>query len=141
MAYKRDNLSSVFADALEPLKNGGAAFVETTTRYYIVQRLDIEEDFKALIEDESRVTGLLTEMKAEDFSQYTIDQGRTMDVEINQSAINGINPSKVANVMGKNGVSSAESSESSGGASSQAESSESSESSESAESAESSESE
>lgn len=137
MAYKRDNLSSVFADALEPLKNGGAAFVETTTRYYIVQRLDIEEDFKALIEDESRVTGLLTEMKAEDFSQYTIDQGRTMDVEINQSAINGINPSKVANVMGKNGVSSAESSESSGGASSQAESSESSESSESAESAES----
>ena len=112
IAYAKDSLNDLFAEALEPLKDGEAAFVETATRYYIVQKLDIEEDFKALLEDESRLGSLLSDMRGKDFSQYTIDQGKSMDIQINQSAINSIKPSKVAKIMGKNGTSSGESSES-----------------------------
>lgn len=128
-AYRMDNLSSLFADALEPLKNGEAVFVEAATRYYIVQRLDIEEDYKALKEDETRAAGLLSEMKSEEFSDYTVQQGKSLNPEINTAALRTVSPSKVAGIMGKEGVSSAESSESS-------ESSASSESSESSEASE-----
>lgn len=118
LSYQLENLSSVFADALEPLKNGEAAFVETSTRYYIVQRLDVEDDFTALMEDESRLTGLLSEMKMEEFTDYTIEQGKGLDIQVNTNAIKNVSPSKVTDVMGKNGTSSAaESSESSDGSS------------------------
>lgn len=124
-AYRADNLSAVFADALEPLKNGEAAFLETATRYYIVQRLDVEDDFKALMEDESRLSGLLSEMKLEEFSDYAIEQGRSLDVQVNTGALRKVSISKVVDLMGKNGTSSAssESSESSGSSESSSESS------------------
>lgn len=126
LSYQTENLNSVFKDALEPLKNGEAAFVETATRYYIVQRLDVEDDFTALMEDESRLSGLLSEMKMEEFTDYTIEQGRSLDVQVNTGAIGKVSPSKIAGFMGKNGTSSAESSESSSSSESSQESSESS---------------
>lgn len=114
IAYQLENLSTVFADALEPMKNGEATLVETTTRYYIVQRLDIEDDFSALLADESRLTGLLREMKMEEFADYTIEQGKGLDIQINTGAIKSVSASKVSDTMGKNGTSSAESSEAEG---------------------------
>lgn len=141
LSYRREDMSDLFAEALEPLENGEAIVLETGTRYYILQRMDVEEDFKALIADESRTGSLLREMKSEEFAQYTIDQGRSMDVQINSGAIGTVKISKIADVMGKNGVSSAseesgESSEESSSESSEESESESSEESESESSAE-----
>lgn len=108
ISYQMENLTSLFADALEPLKNGEATVLETTTRYYIVQRLDIEDDFTELMADESRVSGLLSEMKAEEFGDYTIEQGKGLDIRINTNAIRNIRISKITDQMGKNGTSTPE---------------------------------
>lgn len=124
-SYKMENLSSVFFDALKPLKNGEAAVVETTSRYYVIQKLDIEDDFKALMEDETRLTGLLSEMKLEEFTEYTVEQGKALDIQVNTGAIGTVKASKVADIIGKNGTSSAESAESSASSESSGESSES----------------
>lgn len=107
LSYKLEDLSTLFADALKPLKNGEAVVVETSTRDYIVQKLDIEEDFKAIIADESRTGSLLRDMKSEEFAQYTIDQGRSLDVQVNSGAIGTVKASKIAETMGKSGSSSA----------------------------------
>jgi len=108
LAADKGSMSTLFSDALEPLKNGEAAFVETTTRYYIVQKLDLEDDFKALKEDEDRTASLLSEMKLEEFTDYIAEQGKGLDVQVNQKAIGSVSLSKVADKMGKNGTSSAE---------------------------------
>ncbi len=113
-AYNKENVNELFSEALEPLKNGEAAFVETATRYYIVQKLDVEEDFSALKEDEDRLGSLLSEMKLEEFNDYAAEEGRSLDnITVNESAIGSVKPSKIAGVVGKAGVSSASSSESS----------------------------
>ena len=125
VAVRADNLSSAFSEALDGLDNDKATVVETTTSYYLVQRLDIEDDFDALIADEDRTASLLSEMRGTDFLEYVIEQGKSLDVQINDKALRSVSPSKVAEVMGKDGTSSASSEES--GAESSASSEESSE--------------
>lgn len=131
VASRLSNLNTVFTDVINTLDTDEAGFIETTTRYYVVQRLDIEEDFKALIADEDRLNSLLSEMKAEEFTDYTIEQGKSLNVEINERAINSAKPSKLADIMGKKGLSSASSEESSSESSSSSSSEEESSSSES----------
>lgn len=127
-AVANDSMSDLFKDAIFPLKNDEAAVVDATSRLYLVQKLDINEDFEALMADEDRTGNLLRTMKAEEFLNYTMEQGKNLNVEINQRAISAVRTTIVADTMGKNGTSSAssESSEASSQASSQEESSESS---------------
>lgn len=124
-AVANDSMSDLFKDAIFPLKNDEAAVVDATSRLYLVQKLDINEDFKALTADESRTSTLLRTMKAQEFLDYTMEQGKSLGVQVNQKAIGAVNTAMVADTMGKNGTSSAssENSEASSQQSSQEESS------------------
>lgn len=124
-AVSNDTLSDLFTSALSPLENGKAAVVDATSRYYVVVKLDVEEDFDALIADEERTATLLRTMRGEEFLEYTMEQGRSLNVELNQKAIAAVRLSTLKDVMGDKGTSSAsleeESSSSSSESSSQAE--------------------
>ena len=102
-------MSDLFKDAIFPLKNDGAAVVDATSRLYLVQKLDINEDFEALMDDEDRTNTLLRTMKAQEFLDYTMEQGKSLGVEVNQKAIGAVRTTVVADTMGSNGTSSASS--------------------------------
>ncbi len=108
MAMGNSSMSTLFSDALFPLKNEEAAVIDATSRYYVVQKLDITQDFEALLADEERMDSLLRAMKGDDFLAYTMEQGAGLDVTINAKAIAGVKTTAIADVMGKNGTSSAE---------------------------------
>lgn len=108
MAVTNDSLSSLFSDVLFPLKNEEAAVIDATSRYYVVQKLDITQDFEALLADGERMDSLLRSMKGADFLEYTMEQGAGLDVTINTKAIAGVKTAAVADVMGKTGTSSTE---------------------------------
>lgn len=132
---------------LSNLEDKHAGFVETSTAYYVVTKLPIEEKFSETMDNESQKLSLLMEMKGEEFSDYVIEQGKKLEgVEINQKAIDSVKISKLVNDNNKNGTSSASSetssdssSESSSGVSSETSSEVSSASSEVSSQAESSE--
>ena len=126
VAIKAANMSDLFKNAIEGIDNSEAVLIDATTRCYVVQKLDVADDFKALLEDEDRYSSLLAEMKAEEFMEYTIEQGKALDIQINERAINSVNVSSVAKALGEKGTSSAESSSSSESSSSQDDSSDSS---------------
>lgn len=109
LAVSNDSMSDLFKDAIFPLKNDGAAVVDATSRLYLVQKLDINEDFKALLDDEDRTNTLLRTMKAQEFLDYTMEQGKSLGVEVNQKAIGAVRTTVVADTMGSNGTSSASS--------------------------------
>ena len=83
--------------------------IDGGTGCYVVQKLDISEDFDALIADETRTNTLLLEMKVSEFSDYTVEQGANLDVTINDKALNSVKLSQVANSIGDKGTSSASS--------------------------------
>ncbi len=124
VALETSSLSTLFADGLSNLENGEAAFLDAGSRYYVVQKLDVEEDFEALVKDEDRTNTLLRTIKGEEFSDYAAEQGRGLNIELNQKAIGSVKLSVVADTMGRNGISSAESASSGEGDSSSAASSE-----------------
>lgn len=130
VAVRTDSLTTVFKDAINGLENDKATVVETTSRYYVVQRLDIEENFEKVLADEDQLGSLLSEMRGTEFIDYTMEQGAALDVQLNDKAIRGANLSKVAEAMGKEGSSSAASSEASSSSSEASSSSSESESSE-----------
>lgn len=129
-AIRTENLSEQFAEALNGLKNGEAALVDLSSGAYVLQKMDVEEDYEALMDDEDRRAGLIAEMKGEEFSDYVAEQSANVDVELNDKAIASVKLSLVAETLGKEGTSSAASSE---GESSSSESSEEASSSESSE--------
>lgn len=111
IAIRSDSMNEQFADALNGIKNGEAALVDMSTGVYVLQKIDIEEDFQALMEDESRRTGLITELKGEEFSNYVEEQSANVNMELNSKAVSSVNLSLVAETLGKNGTSTAPSSE------------------------------
>jgi len=108
VSYLHDNLSGIFSGTLESLDSGKAGVAETTTRYYVVQKLDIEDDFQALLEDDSRLASLINELKLDEFSSYAAEQGKALDIQLNEKALKGISPAKAIGSMSKNGTSSSE---------------------------------
>lgn len=135
------SMGTLFSDALKDLDVNEAAFVDASSGCYVMQKLDIEEDFKALLEDQNRYDSLLQGIKITEFTDYTIEQGASVDFQVNQKAIDRVKVSAIADAMGKDGSSSASSeSSSSTESSSSAESSSSTESGSPAESSSSAES-
>ena len=65
-------------------------------------------------------------MRGEEFLEYTMEQGRSLGVELNQKAIAAVRLSALAEAMGEKGVSSASLEESSSSSSSSSEAEESS---------------
>ena len=126
VAVANDSLSDLFTNALTPLENGQAAVIDASSRYYVVVKLDIEEDYAALAADEERTANLLRAMRGEEFLEYTMEQGRNLGVELNQKAIAAVRLSALAEAMGEKGVSSASLEESSSSSSSSSEAEESS---------------
>lgn len=114
VAYQHDNLSSVFSDTLESLDNGKAGVADATSRYYVVQKLDIEEDFQALLEDETRFSRLINELKLEEFAAYAAEQGKGLGIQLNEDALKDISPARAIGSMSKNGTASAEDSSAAG---------------------------
>lgn len=111
VAVQIENLSEQFSEALSGLKDGEAALVDMSSAAYVLQKMDVEEDFEALMEDEDRWSGLLFEMKGEEFSDYVAEQSANVNVELNNKAISSVKLSLVAETLGKEGTSSAASSE------------------------------
>lgn len=107
VAVQVDSLSDSFRESLTDLKVTEAAFIETGTSYYVAQRLDIEDDFEALMADENRVSSLIAEMEGDGFVDFTTEEGAKLDssITINNKAISAIKTSKIADTMGKNGTS------------------------------------
>lgn len=108
-AGRTASMSAVLAEPLNGLETGKATVVDGGTGCYVVQKLDISEDFDALIADETRTNTLLLEMKVSEFSDYTVEQGANLDVTINDKALNSVKLSQVANSIGDKGTSSASS--------------------------------
>lgn len=130
VAVANDNMSELFSNALNPLENGQAVVIDATSRYYVVVKLDVEEDYAALAADETRTEDLLRTMRSKEFMEYTMEQGKSLGVELNEKAIAGVRLSTLADTMGAKGTSSAsleEESSSSSEASSEESSEESSE--------------
>lgn len=109
VAVANESMSDLFTDALAPLQNGQAAVIDATSRYYVVLKLDVEDDYNALIADQDRTESLLRTMKSEEFMEYTMEQGASLGVELNQKAISAVKLSVLADTMGANGTSSASS--------------------------------
>ncbi len=110
------SMSAIFAEPLNGLEIGKATVIDGGTGCYVVQKLDISEDFDALIADETRTNTLLLEMKVSEFSDYTVEQGANVDVTINDKGINSVKLSQVAQSIGDKGTSSASSEAESSGA-------------------------
>lgn len=115
IAVQTASLSTLFSDTLTTLDNGKAALIDATSRYYVVLKLDVNDDFEALSADEDRTGSLLRTMKGDEFLEYVLEQAKGVDVQINQKAIASVRTSMVADTMGKNGTSSAESADNADG--------------------------
>lgn len=110
VAMRSESMSEMFLNAMKDLENGQAGFAESDSGAYVIQKLDIEEDFQALVGDESRKLSLTAEMKGDEFTDYIAEQSANVNVELNQKAIGSVKLSTIADTLGKNGTSSTESS-------------------------------
>lgn len=107
---KGSNINSDIFSALSEMKDDEARFVETSASYYVIKKLSIEDKFAELKEDESQMLTLLLDLKGEEFSDYVLEQGKSIEgVEINEKALNSINLSTLVQGGSKNGTSSASS--------------------------------
>lgn len=110
-AINKNNLSEQFSQALTGLKDGESAMVDMSSGAYVLQKMNIETDYQALINDETRKEGLIAEMKGEEFTEYVKEQSASVNLDLNEKAIGSVKLSLVAETLGKNGTSSASSQE------------------------------
>lgn len=110
-AINKNNLSEQFSEALTGLKDGESAMVDMSSGAYVLQKMNIETDYQALINDETRKEGLIAEMKGEEFTEYVKEQSASVNLDLNEKAIGSVKLSLVAETLGKNGTSSASSQE------------------------------
>lgn len=126
---KAENLNTAIHDAISGAKDNEAVFAETTSGYYVIRKLSIEDKFTEMKEDEAEKLSLIADMKGEEFSDYVFEQGKSVEgIEINQKALDRNKVSSLVVDENKNGTSSAssetESSSTSSTSSSEASSSE-----------------
>ncbi len=108
------NLNESIRTGIESVKDNEAVFVETSSAYMVVYRLPIADGFADMVAEESGRNSLISTMKGEDFSEYVLEQGKSMEgIEINEAALKSIKLSTMINDNNKNGTSSASSSEAS----------------------------
>ena len=97
------------------MKEGEAAFVESTSGYLVVRKLSVKDYYDEYIAgDEDQLFSLLTELKGEEYSDYVLEQAASVEgVELNQSAMDSVKVSSLVDDNNRNGTSSAEETESS----------------------------
>ena len=138
VCVKSENMSAEVFDALNSVKEGEAAFVESTSGYLVVRKLSVKDYYDEYIAgDEDQYISLLADMKGEEFNDYVLEQAQSVEgVELNQSAMNTVKLSSFVNDSTRNGASSASETESSASEESSSETSSAVESSESSASSE-----
>lgn len=109
-----DGLLTELANAIESVGDGEAALAETTSGYYVVKRLSVADYYdENIASDEDQQLSLLTVMKGEEFNDYVLEQGSSVEgVELNQAAIDRQKVSSLVNDSTKMGTASSESEES-----------------------------
>lgn len=115
VCVKSENMSTEVFDALNSVKEGEAAFVESTSGYLVVRKLSVKDYYDEYIAgDEDQLFSLLTELKGEEYSDYVLEQAASVEgVELNQSAMDSVKVSSLVDDNNRNGTSSAEETESS----------------------------
>ncbi|CCX36757.1 uncharacterized protein BN452_00776 [Clostridium sp. CAG:1013] len=115
VCVKSDNMSTLVFDALNSVKEGEAAFVESTSGYLVVRKLSVKDYYDEYVANsEDQQFTLLTELKGEEYSDYVLEQAASVEgVELNQAAMDSIKVSSLVDDSNRNGTSSAEETESS----------------------------
>lgn len=115
VCVKSENMSTLVFDALNSVKEGEAAFVESTSGYLVVRKLSVKDYYDEYVaNDEDQQFTLLTELKGEEYSDYVLEQAASVEgVELNQAAMDSIKVSSLVDDSNRNGTSSAEETESS----------------------------
>ena len=126
VCVKSENMSTEVFEALNSVKEGEAAFVESTSGYLVVRKLSVKDYYDEYIaSDEDQLFNLLTELKGEEYSDYVLEQAASVEgVELNQAAMDSIKVSSLVDDSNRNGTSSAEETESSSSSSADENSSE-----------------
>ena len=108
-------MSTLVFDALNSVKEGEAAFVESTSGYLVVRKLSVKDYYDEYVANsEDQQFTLLTELKGEEYSDYVLEQAASVEgVELNQAAMDSIKVSSLVDDSNRNGTSSAEETESS----------------------------
>jgi hypothetical protein len=115
VCVKSENMSTLVFDALNSVKEGEAAFVESTSGYLVVRKLSVKDYYDEYVANsEDQQFTLLTELKGEEYSDYVLEQAASVEgVELNQAAMDSIKVSSLVDDSNRNGTSSAEETESS----------------------------
>ena len=115
VCVKSENMSTLVFEALNSVKEGEAAFVESTSGYLVVRKLSVKDYYDEYVaNDEDQQFTLLTELKGEEYSDYVLEQAASVEgVELNQAAMDSIKVSSLVDDSNRNGTSSAEETESS----------------------------
>lgn len=115
VCVKSENMSTQVFEALNSVKEGEAAFVESTSGYLVVRKLSVKDYYDEYVANsEDQQFTLLTELKGEEYSDYVLEQAASVEgVELNQAAMDSIKVSSLVDDSNRNGTSSAEETESS----------------------------